>query len=87
MSAASEIVQLICADEDALMELAKAVRAYEVTLSPVVLLETASAAAYLGLSVDALDRRARASVIPCIQEGPRCKRFFNRDDLDAWRRT
>lgn len=49
-------------------------------------LDLKAAAAYLGLSPDALDRRARQGVIPSMQEGPRCKRFFSADALDDWRR-
>lgn len=48
-------------------------------------LDLKAAAAYLGLSEDALDRRARRGTIPSVQEGPRCKRFFSTDALDDWR--
>lgn len=85
MSAASEIAKLIAQDPEALAALAEALRPLLTEIAPNRVMDTKEAAAYLGLSPDALDRRARQGVIPSMQEEPRCKRFFNRADLDAWR--
>jgi excisionase family DNA binding protein len=48
-------------------------------------LDTRSAAAHLGVNRDTLRKLAAAGVIASEQEGPGCKRFFRRSDLDAWR--
>jgi hypothetical protein len=53
---------------------------------PDTLLDLKSAANYVGLSEDALDRRARAGMVPSRQEGPRCKRFFLKSELDDYMR-
>jgi hypothetical protein len=43
------------------------------------------AATYLGLSVNALHKLTAERAIPFAQEGPGCKLYFSRSDLDAWR--
>jgi excisionase family DNA binding protein len=49
-------------------------------------LDSREAAAYLGVHRDTLRRLAAARAIPSEQDGPGCKLYFLRDDLDAWRR-
>ena len=49
-------------------------------------LDSRDAAAYLGVHRDTLRRLAAERTIRSEQEGPGCKLFFQRDDLDAWRR-
>jgi len=48
-------------------------------------LDTAAAAEYLGVNRDTLRKRAAARAIPSEQDGPGCKRYFRRSDLDSWR--
>jgi hypothetical protein len=48
-------------------------------------LDTKRAAAYLGLSVNALHKLTSECAIPFEQEGPGCKAWFKRSELDAWR--
>lgn len=45
------------------------------------------AAAYLGMHRDTLRKLAAQRAIPAHQDGPRCKLYFNRDELDDWRRA
>ncbi|HTA98822.1 MAG TPA: excisionase family DNA-binding protein [Solirubrobacteraceae bacterium] len=44
------------------------------------------AAAYLGLTLTALHRLTAARTIPFEQDAPGGKCWFNRTDLDTWRR-
>jgi hypothetical protein len=46
---------------------------------------TAEASAYLGITTTALHKLTAARAIPFEQEGPGCKCYFRRGDLDAWR--
>lgn len=49
---------------------------------------TAKAAArHLGISVTGLHKLTSARMIPCEQDGPGCKLWFRRAELDAWRRS
>jgi excisionase family DNA binding protein len=48
-------------------------------------LDTRGAAAHLGVHRDTVRRLAAERAIPSEQEGPGCKLFFRRSDLDAWR--
>jgi excisionase family DNA binding protein len=48
-------------------------------------LDTRSAAEYLGVHRDTVRRLAAERTVPSEQEGPGCKLFFRRSDLDAWR--
>jgi excisionase family DNA binding protein len=50
-------------------------------------LPTVEAADYLGLSVNALHKLTAERAIPFEQEGPGCKMWFKRSELDEWRRT
>lgn len=43
------------------------------------------AAAHLGISLSEVQRLSAASTLPSEQDGPGCKRYFKRRDLDAWR--
>jgi excisionase family DNA binding protein len=43
------------------------------------------AAAYVGLSVHALHRLTAERSIPFHQDGPGCKLWFRRSELDQWR--
>jgi len=44
------------------------------------------AAEYLGVHRDTLRKLAAEQAIPSEQDGPGCKLYFRRLDLDAWRR-
>ncbi len=47
---------------------------------------TAKAAAqHLGISVTALHKLTSARIIPFEQDGPGCRCWFKRSELDAWR--
>lgn len=48
-------------------------------------LDTRDAAEYLGVHRDTVRRLAAERVVPSEQDGPGCKLFFRRSDLDAWR--
>ncbi len=46
-----------------------------------------AAADFLGVHRDTLRKLAAERVVPVHQEGPGCKLYFRRDELDDWRRT
>ena len=48
-------------------------------------LDSRDAADYLGVHRDTLRKLAAARAIPSHQDGPGCKLFFRRPDLDEWR--
>jgi excisionase family DNA binding protein len=48
-------------------------------------LDTRGAAEYLGVHRDTVRRLAAERTVPSEQEGPGCKLFFRRGDLDEWR--
>jgi len=48
-------------------------------------LDAKRAAAYVGLSMNALHKLTAERAIPFEQEGPGCKMWFKRSELDAWR--
>ncbi len=50
-------------------------------------LGSVAAAAYLGVSVNSLHKLTSARVIPFEQDGPGCKLWFRRDELDVWRQS
>lgn len=50
-------------------------------------LDSRHAADYLGMHRDTLRKLAAERAIPSEQDGPNCKLYFRRTDLDAWRRT
>jgi excisionase family DNA binding protein len=45
------------------------------------------AADYLGIHRDTLRKLAAERAIPSEQDGPGCKLYFRRSDLDAWRQS
>lgn len=45
------------------------------------------AAEYLGIHRDTLRKLAAERMIPCEQDGPGCKLYFRRADLDAWHQS
>jgi excisionase family DNA binding protein len=50
-------------------------------------MDAREAAAYLGLHRDTLRKLAAERTVPVHQDGPGCKLYFNRDELDEWRRA
>lgn len=50
-------------------------------------LDARGAAEYLGVHRDTLRKLAAQRAIPTHQDGPGCKLFFHRDELDEWRRS
>jgi hypothetical protein len=48
-------------------------------------LDAKRAAEYAGLSVNALHKLTAERAIPFEQEGPGCKLWFRRSELDRWR--
>jgi excisionase family DNA binding protein len=50
-------------------------------------LDSRGAAEYLGFHRDTLRKLAAERAIPAHQEGPGCKLFFRRADLDEWRKN
>jgi excisionase family DNA binding protein len=49
-------------------------------------LDARAAAAYLGITLNALHKMTAARRIPFEQHGPGAKCYFKRSQLDAWRR-
>lgn len=52
-----------------------------------VWLDARGAAEYLGVHRDTLRKLAAQRAIPTHQDGPGCKLYFRRDELDEWRRS
>jgi excisionase family DNA binding protein len=50
-------------------------------------MDARAAAAYLGIHRDTLRKLAAERAVPVNQDGPGCKLYFRRDELDEWRRT
>ncbi|MBV9196828.1 MAG: helix-turn-helix domain-containing protein [Solirubrobacterales bacterium] len=50
-------------------------------------LDARGAADYLGVHRDTLRKLAAQRAIPTHQDGPGCKLYFRRDELDEWRRS
>jgi excisionase family DNA binding protein len=50
-------------------------------------LDSRHAADYLGIHRDTLRKLAAERSIPSEQDGPGCKLYFRRSDLDTWRLT
>lgn len=48
-------------------------------------LDSRHAAEYLGVHRDTLRKLAAERAIPSEQDGPGCKLYFRRSELDAWR--
>jgi hypothetical protein len=49
-------------------------------------IDAKGAASYLSMSRHAVHKLTAARAIPFEQDAPRCKLWFKRSDLDAWRR-
>ena len=50
-------------------------------------LDARGAAEYLGVNRDTLRKLAAQRAIPTHQDGPGCKLYFCREELDEWRRS
>jgi excisionase family DNA binding protein len=50
-------------------------------------MDARAAAGYLGVHRDTLRKLAAERAVPVHQDGPGCKLYFNRDELDEWRRS
>ncbi len=50
-------------------------------------LDARTAAEYLGVHRDTLRKLAAERAVPVHQDGPGCKLYFRRDELDDWRRS
>jgi excisionase family DNA binding protein len=50
-------------------------------------MDARAAAAYLGVHRDTLRKLAAERAVPVHQDGPGCKLYFRRDELDNWRRS
>jgi len=50
-------------------------------------LDARGAAEYLGVHRDTLRKLAAQRAIPTHQDGPGCRLYFRRDELDEWRRS
>jgi hypothetical protein len=48
-------------------------------------LDTNHAAAYLGITANGLHKLTAGRLIPFEQDGPGCRCWFKRSELDAWR--
>jgi excisionase family DNA binding protein len=48
-------------------------------------LDLTRAAEHLGVHPDTLRKRAKAGLVPFEQDGPGCRVYFRRADLDGWR--
>ncbi len=55
------------------------------TADPDRWLTTAEAADYLGMTPNALHKLTAARALPFAQDGPGCRCYFKRSDLDRWR--
>ena len=49
-------------------------------------LDARGASEYLGIHRDTLRKLAAERALPAHQDGPGCKLYFRRDELDEWRR-
>ena len=50
-------------------------------------MDARTAAIYLGIHRDTLRKLAAERAVPVHQDGPGCKLYFRRDELDGWRRS
>jgi excisionase family DNA binding protein len=57
----------------------------EQATSTVAWLDTKQAGEYLGVHRDTIRKLAAERVIPTHQDGPGCKLYFRREELDEWR--
>jgi excisionase family DNA binding protein len=73
------------ASDEALARLASRLKPHLGGLESDRWLTTTEAADYLGLTLGALHRLTAARRVPFVQDGPGCRCWFKRDELDAWR--
>jgi excisionase family DNA binding protein len=50
-------------------------------------MDAREAAGYLGVHRDTLRKLAAERAVPVHQDGPGCRLYFRRDELDEWRRS
>jgi excisionase family DNA binding protein len=50
-------------------------------------MDARAAAVYLGVHRDTLRKLSAERAVPVHQDGPGCKLYFRRDELDEWRRS
>jgi hypothetical protein len=50
-------------------------------------LDTKGAAEYLGLTANGMHKLTASRMVPFEQEGPGCRCWFRRSELDAWRES
>lgn len=50
-------------------------------------MDAREAAEYIGIHRDTLRKLAAERAVPVHQDGPRCKLYFRRDELNEWRRS
>jgi excisionase family DNA binding protein len=50
-------------------------------------MDARAAASYLGIHRDTLRKLAAERSVPVHQDGPGCKLYFRRDEIDEWRRS
>lgn len=90
MSVASAILaELTESDLDQLADLLAPLLAERMAprTEPDAWMTTRQAAGYLGLTVPALHRLTASREVPFEQDGPGCKLWFRRAELDVWRRS
>lgn len=77
-----------CAEDRALRERARLALGLDGSAEPARdgWMETKEAAAYLGMPLSTLHRLTAARDVPFEQDGPGCKCYFKRSELDEWRR-
>jgi excisionase family DNA binding protein len=76
---------VVTLDEDQIDELVRRIAAQLRAPEEDRWMSAREAAAYLGIHVDTLRRAAAERRIPFTQDGPRCKLWFRRSDLDIHR--
>jgi hypothetical protein len=88
--AAALLAELDDATLDALADLLAPRLAHQLKPAPAPAdgwLDAKEAAEYVGLTPAALHKHTAARTIPFEQDGPGCKLWFRRSELDAWRRS
>lgn len=85
---ASLIIDAACSDATLAADLAAVLRPHLQHEQPAAAgwMTSREAATYLGLTLAALHRLTAARAVPFEQDAPGGKCWFNRADLDAWRR-
>ena len=89
MTGALALALVEALDDEALVQLAARLAPYLPQPAPAVedrWMDAGEAAAYLGLSRNALHKLTAARTVPFEQDAPGGKCWFKRSELDAWRR-